>query len=119
MLQSLVLVGLGGMLGSMARYLAGYFIKSLGFPFSTLIVNLSGSLLIGWLMAKWGRELLGEDGRLFLVVGLCGGFTTLSALSWENWQFLQAGKYLHCLGYSILTVLGGLMLTALGYYWGK
>lgn len=119
MFQSLIWVGLGGMLGSMARFLAGQMIKVNGFPLSTLLVNLIGSLLIGWLMARAGREMLTNDARLLLVVGLCGGFTTLSALSWENLQFLQAGKYLYCLGYTLATVAGGLLLTALGYYWGK
>jgi CrcB protein len=119
MFQSLMLVGLGGMIGSMARYLVGILFKTHSLPFGTLVVNLTGSLLIGFLMAKFGKQGLQEEGRLLLVVGLCGGFTTLSALSWENLQFLQSGKYVLFAGYSLLTVIGGMILTAGGYYLGK
>ena len=119
MFQSMLLVGAGGMIGSMARFLVGYFFKANSFPLGTLLVNLSGSLLIGFLMAKYGKQVLQEDGRLLLVVGMCGGFTTLSAVSWENLQFLQSGKYALFAGYTLLTVIGGLLLAAAGYHLGK
>jgi len=119
MFQSVILVGLGGMIGSMARYLVGYLFKTHSLPFGTLLVNLTGSLLIGFLMAKFAKQGIQEEWRLLLVVGLCGGFTTLSALSWENLQFLQSGKYALFAGYALITVLGGLLLAAGGYYLGK
>lgn len=115
MLPPLLLVGLGGMLGSMLRYLVGQWLRSAALPYGTLVVNLSGSLLIGFLMAKYGRQLMGEDWRIFLVAGFCGGFTTLSALSWESLQFIQQGKYGIFVGYALITVLGGLLMAALGY----
>lgn len=115
----MLLVGAGGMIGSMVRFLVGYLFKANSFPLGTLLVNLSGSLLIGFLMAKYGKQVLQEDGRLLLVVGMCGGFTTLSAVSWENLQFLQSGKYALFAGYTLLTVIGGLLLAAAGYHLGK
>jgi CrcB protein len=54
-----------------------------------------------------------------LVTGICGGFTTLSALSWENLQLLQEGKYGLLIGYSLITVIGGLACVAIGYYISK
>lgn len=117
--QAFLIVGLGGMFGSMARYLIGYIFRSSSFPIATLLVNFSGSLLIGFLMAKHGKQLFQEDWRLFLVVGFCGGFTTLSALSFENLQYLQSGKYFLLAAYSLLTVVGGLILAVGGYYLGK
>jgi len=56
MFQSVMLVGLGGMIGSMARYLVGYLFKTHSLPFGTLLVNLTGSLLIGFLRYTRGME---------------------------------------------------------------
>jgi len=88
-------VAAGGVLGSVARYLASVFIPSVyGFPLATLFVNITGSFVIGFYNA-----LTGPDGRLFasarqrqfVMTGLCGGYTTFSSFSLETVRLLQAG----------------------------
>ncbi len=119
LLKQIFLAGLGGMIGSILRFLVGITFRSSLFPLSTILVNLSGSLLIGLFMGWYTRNAIGGDGKILLVTGICGGFTTLSALSWENWQLLQEGKYGILIGYSLITVIGGLACVALGYYLSK
>lgn len=92
-----VLVGFGGMLGSVLRYLMNLYVpKVLGaqFPFATLFVNILGGLLIGFVM---GLSLYNKDFspelRLFLTTGIAGGFTTFSAFSYETVQLLAPGTY--------------------------
>lgn len=80
MMRALLLVGMGGALGSMARYLCQRWMAEYyphAFPFGTFAVNLSGCLLIGlfWsLTLKGGGQL--DTWKLFLMTGICGGFTT-------------------------------------------
>lgn len=96
-LQPLLLVALGGALGSMARYGATLGINrwaSSPFPWGTLFVNIAGSFLIGlvmvWLLkaGEWR-----ENARLLLVTGIMGGFTTFSSFSWETWKLLEDGRF--------------------------
>ena len=119
LLKQLLLAGLGGTIGSILRFLAGIAFRSALFPFSTLLVNLSGSFLIGLFMGWYTRNAISGDAKILLVTGICGGFTTLSALSWENLQLLQEGKYGLLIGYSLITVIGGLACVAIGYYFTK
>jgi CrcB protein len=119
LLKQIFLAGLGGMIGSILRFLVGITFRSSLFPLSTLLVNLSGSLLIGLFMGWYTRNAISGDAKILLVTGICGGFTTLSALSWENLQLLQEGKYGLLIGYSLITVIGGLACVAIGYYFTK
>jgi CrcB protein len=90
-------VGLGGALGSVARYAcAGIAVRWLGgaFPYATLFVNVAGSFAIGLLatlVASNGRPLLGIDARAFLLVGVLGGFTTFSSFSLETLNLARSG----------------------------
>lgn len=117
--KQLLWVGVGGMMGTMLRFLAGTAIRYTPFPLATLVVNLSGSFLIGLFMGWYFRQAIGSDGKLLLVTGICGGFTTLSALSWENWQLFQEGRYVVLIAYSLITVIGGVGCVALGYFFSK
>ena len=119
LLKQIFLAGLGGMIGSILRFLVGITFRSSLFPLSTLLVNLSGSLLIGLFMGWYTRNAISGDAKILLVTGICGGFTTLSALSWENLQLLQEGKYGLLIGYSLITVIGGLACVAIGYFISK
>lgn len=92
----LVLVLLGGGLGSLARYLTGLWLADrLGaaFPWGTLAVNVLGSFLIGFI-ATFADESggIGPQTRLLLVTGLLGGFTTFSAFSLETWRLLEQNE---------------------------
>lgn len=81
-IPALLWVALGGALGSVARAVVGMSLPS-RFPWATLLINVVGSLLIGWLMARLGplENSTAASLRSLLVTGVCGGFTTFSAFS--------------------------------------
>ena len=97
-MYSLMMVGIGGALGSMARYVCSLALaRWLGetFPWGTLFVNATGSFVIGFffaLTAVGGRLLVSPDWRLFVTVGFCGGFTTFSSLSLQTLTLLRDGQ---------------------------
>lgn len=124
MFTNLVFVALGGAAGAALRYLTylgvGRYVS--GYPWATLTVNIVGSLLmgvlIGWLMRRGGS---GEGLRLFLGVGLLGGFTTFSAFSldfallWQRGEAMGAVFYaLISMAASIAALFAGLALTRAG-----
>jgi fluoride exporter len=93
-------IGLGSALGGMARYgLSGAMADRLGegFPWGTVTVNIVGSFIIGFfatLTAPDGRVMVSSDARQFVMVGLCGGFTTFSAFSHQTLVLAQDGQVL-------------------------
>ena len=116
MIKNLLLVGLGGSIGSMARYAASLLIQSKSFPFATLSVNVIGSFIIGLVFALSIKEAaVSNNWKLFLATGICGGFTTFSAFSVENMELLQNGKTGMALTYIMLSIVLGILATFLGY----
>lgn len=116
MIKNILLVGIGGGIGSMGRYLAGHFIKSSGFPWATLTVNIAGSFIIGIIFAMAARDQhFSQNWRLFLAGGICGGFTTFSAFSAENLLLLQQGKYMIVLSYILLSIISGIVAAWIGF----
>lgn len=116
--RTLLLVGIGGAAGSMARYLVSHYFQKTNtsaFPYGTLAVNLIGCLLIG---IVWGLSLryrwFTEEWRIFFAVGVCGGFTTFSAFSADNLRLLEEGHQLTALAYILLSVILGLVLVFAG-----
>ncbi|WP_455497827.1 fluoride efflux transporter CrcB [Coprobacter sp.] len=113
-------VGVGGFLGSISRYLLSkYIFSQVGntFPWSTLAVNLLGCFIIGLLIGWFSRVgTLSAEYRMFLMVGFCGGFTTFSTFASESLQLLKGGEWLNFLLYAVISVLFGIILTALGSY---
>lgn len=117
-MKEMLLVGLGGGLGALSRYGLGLLmVRWLGaaFPWATLLVNLSGCLLIGIALgASPGAEgLLAREWRLFGVVGFLGAFTTFSTFGYETISLLQGGKPGTAIMYVLASVvlgLGGVML---------
>jgi fluoride exporter len=114
------IVGFGGFLGSIARYVAGLLIPRTStetFPMSTFLVNIFGSLLIGlfygissknnWLNPEW---------RLFLTTGFCGGFTTFSTFSYESLGLIESGNTTTALIYIVSSFVFGLLAAWLGYF---
>lgn len=113
--RALILVGIGGLLGSVCRYLiASFFVKILPspFPYGTFIVNIFGCFLIGLFYGlskhyDWFNPAL----TLLLVTGYCGGFTTFSSFAYENINLLQTGNYLTFAIYSTASFVLGLLAT--------
>lgn len=97
-MKNILLVGLGGFIGSVARYTLGGWFSHLTaqekFPFGTFAVNVAGCLVVGVLAGLAERfELLGPEARLFLFTGLLGGFTTFSAFGLETVLLLRRGEW--------------------------
>jgi len=96
--QRVLLVALGGLVGCLARYWLAGVVQRLGdhgFPSGTLAVNIVGSLMIGIVMTlSLERGLVDERLRILLTTGFCGGFTTMSTFSYENFALLQDGEHL-------------------------
>lgn len=116
MIKNLLLVGLGGAIGSMLRYAASLVINPKNFPYATLAVNITGSFIIGIVFAMSIRQAgLSTNWQLFLATGICGGFTTFSAFTLENMGLLQSGRIGMALTYIALSMLLGIAATFLGY----
>jgi len=117
------LVAFGGLVGSVARFwLSGAVQRVNGsdFPIGTLAVNLLGSFVIGVVMAlSLERGTLGPALRLFLTVGFCGGFTTMSTFSYETMALLRDGQMEFALGNMAASVGGSVLATWLGYALGR
>ena len=118
-MQSFVLVGAGGALGAMARYGAGMLIGRLwpmSFPLATLLINVIGSLAMGLfvgLMARW-LPAWQSDARLFVAVGILGGFTTFSSFSLDTIVLIERGEVIAAGAYVLLSVV----LCLIGLYLG-
>lgn len=108
-MNSLLLVMAGGALGAGARHLAGRAALTLlgpGYPVGTLAVNLIGGLAMGLLAGVLARGVAGEPWRLFLGVGVLGGFTTFSAFSLDVATMVERGQPAAAFGYVMLSVIG-------------
>jgi CrcB protein len=117
-MRQLILVGVGGGLGSIARYLfqrwtSHHFLQS--FPWGTFGVNVIGCFLIGLF---WGISFKGFDNneqwKLLLMTGFCGGFTTFSAFTLEGIGLIREEKYTVFFGYLAGSVAIGLLATFAG-----
>jgi len=118
MIKTLLLVGTGGFLGSISRFLTSKFMQSYfpsAFPFGTFVVNISGCFLIGLIFGFSERSSLLTPGwKMFLAVGFCGGFTTFSTFANENLALLRDGEVFNFLLYAGLSVFLGIAATFLG-----
>ncbi|MFH0758595.1 MAG: fluoride efflux transporter CrcB [Bacteroidota bacterium] len=119
MIKNLLLVGLGGSIGSMARYLISRLsahVEWLSVPIGTLTVNVLGSLLIGFLIGISEKSpILTVELRMLLMVGLCGGFTTFSSFTGENLMMMRSGQFLSLFLYTGLSILLGFTAVWFGY----
>lgn len=119
MLKQLLLIGAGGFLGSVARFLVSRLntrVDWFSIPIGTLAVNVVGSLLIGFLIGISEKSpILTVEWRMFLMVGLCGGFTTFSSFTGENLVLLKNGQILPLLLYTALSIFLGFTAVYLGY----
>lgn len=117
MIRNFFLVAAGGGIGTMLRYAVYLLFRINNFPLATLLINIAGSFIIGLIMAfsLKSTDSLPDASRLFLVTGLCGGFTTFSAFSYENLQLMQSGKYNLAFLYILLSVVFGLLAAWAGF----
>lgn len=110
MLKELLAVGLGGAIGATARYLLGLLalrVFGTGFPWGTLVANITGCLFIGIASGVLGNT-ESPTTRLFLVVGVLGGFTTFSAFGYETLGLLQKNAFGQAAGNVVIQVIFGL-----------
>jgi fluoride exporter len=115
-------VALGGAIGSMARLWLSVHVAlltGLGFPWGTILVNIIGSLIIGFvatLTGPSGRLVVPVDAQAFVMVGLCGGFTTFSAFSLQTLELARAGRLLDAGANVALSVAACLVAVAVGHW---
>jgi CrcB protein len=112
------LIALFGALGTLARYgLQGLVQIRTGttFPYGTLLVNLSGCFLLGWIgQLTLNRMMVSSDVRVAIAVGFFGGYTTFSSFGWETAKMLEDGEWLRAAAYVSASVLAGLLLSVAG-----
>jgi fluoride exporter len=121
MLVTVLLVAVGGGVGSVARFVITGWVQGRahsGFPWGTYVVNATGSLLIGVVFGLVDGAGLGGEAALFLTVGLLGGYTTFSTFSFENLRVLQYGSVPSFLHNAAGQVVIGLALAWCGYWLG-
>lgn len=119
-IQQVIIVGLGGFIGSALRFMISGWTQRLApfsdFPYGTLAVNVIGCLMIGLLggLAEY-RQVLDAGQRLFVVLGVLGGFTTFSAFSFETLMLAQDGQLLKMAANIVAQVLFGFTAAMVGY----
>jgi fluoride exporter len=118
MWKSILMIGSGGFIGSVSRFLASRYIQNLtisAFPWGTFAVNITGCFLIGLFYGISERGgFLTAEWRLFLTVGFCGGYTTFSTFAQENLGMIRDGEFYYFLLYTGLSIFLGLTATFLG-----
>src|SRR5680860_1653336 len=109
MLRTLLIVGSGGFIGSVMRYLVQIFVEkgmATTFPWGTFVANITGSFIIGIVFAFAEKgNLMNAEWRLFFAVGICGGFTTFSSFAYNNLIMIKENS----IGYLLFNI-GGLSL---------
>ncbi len=123
-MRAILLVAIGGSLGSVARYAVGLLAAGLlgtAFPWGTFVVNVLGSLAIG-AVARYtadGIWQVGGDERIFLAVGILGGFTTFSSFTVETLALLRQGAFALALLNAVGSVLAGVGAAAIGFSFAR
>jgi CrcB protein len=114
----LFLIALFGAIGTLARYgLQGLVQTRMGttFPYGTLLINLSGCLLLGFLgQLTLNRMVISSELRIAIAVGFFGGYTTFSSFGWETAKMLEDGEWLRATTYVGASVIAGLLLSVAG-----
>jgi fluoride exporter len=120
-MESYFWVAVGGALGTTARYwLSGFVARTIGetFPWGTLIINVSGSFIIGFFAALTGpdgRVFVSSTTRQFVMVGICGGFTTFSSFSMQTLNLMNDGEWVRAGGNIGLSVALCLVAVWVGF----
>ncbi len=110
-----IAVFVGGGLGSMARFGITRLLLLLDvrgiFPWATLASNIVATTILAWFVLKWQDQLQGRDAlKAFIAVGFCGGFSTFSTFSYENFLLLRSGLMGHAMANVVVSALAGIIL---------
>lgn len=119
---SIVLIGVAGALGALARYLLGRFIGeriNSVFPLGTFLINITGSFLIGLIFTLAAHKLIPPATQSILATGFLGGYTTFSTATWEQVQLMKGGSNILGLLYLLSSILCGLGAAAAGLAVGQ
>jgi CrcB protein len=118
-MKNLLLVFVGGGLGSTLRYIIGKYLNSTeaGIPWGTFTANILGSFLIGLILGLVAKNnTFSHSQTLLLATGFCGGFTTFSTFAYENHIFLKSGDFLSFAMYTIASFIVGFLMVFLAMY---
>ncbi len=113
-MRLLLMIGTGSFIGGVLRFLISQFVQSktpFAFPFGTLAVNIIGCFIIGTVFGMGEKAHLSAEWRLFIMTGVCGGFTTFSAFGLETVSLLRDGQTLFAFTYICSSLLLGLLAT--------
>lgn len=119
-LKASLIIGFGGFIGTVCRYLVVSLFDKSSFPYGTVVVNLVGCFLIG-LVSGYFSQKMGDQTQLFffLTIGCLGGFTTFSAIAMDSQVFIQNGEFFRMLAYIAFQALLGIVLCMIGYNFFK
>jgi CrcB protein len=115
---TILLVGIGGFIGAILRYVIGGWIQNgfVNFPVGTLFINTTGSFFIGLIMyLSEYQGLFSDETRIFLTIGVLGGYTTLSTFGYESFRLLDDSKF----ALMAINVVSTVLLSMLAVYLGK
>lgn len=122
-MKSIVLVFIGGGLGSIVRYLLNKWVSSMhqiNFPFGTLVVNIVACFVLGLIVGLADhKQLMSPDARIFWAVGVCGGFSTFSTFTLESLTLFQMSANVSAVIYILVSVVICLCATVVGIALGK
>ena len=110
-----LIIGLGGGIGAIFRYLISIVPLKVSFPVQTFVTNVLGAILIGIVVEVVAGKQVSQNWSLFWRVGICGGFTTFSTFSLETYNLIEKGNTGIALGYAILSVV----LSVIGVFAGR
>ena len=116
--MKLLAVAVGGAIGSVLRYAVGVLwigAGATGFPWGTLLVNVTGSFALGFLARWFAPANASSPFVLFLSVGICGGYTTFSTFTLETFAMSERGEWMRALAYVLASVVASFLALALGY----
>ena len=116
-MRTTLAIALGGAVGTMARYGLGSWIQraTATFPLSTLVINVTGSFLLGFLMRWMLNTTATPDLRAALTIGFCGGYTTFSTFSYEAARLMESGSWARASTYIVASVGASLLATFAGF----
>ncbi len=114
-LYAYIAVASGGALGAMGRFYVTSLLNK-HYPLGTLLVNIFGSMLLGYLAALFERHIIHPNWRLVMMVGICGGLTTFSSFAMDFFAFVEKGQIIKGLIYVSLSIIMAFSLFGITYY---